>query len=288
MFRYLTKQIQRSERLDTVVTPIVDLVNRVLPEGRVRDVLHGKQLGHPLHPLLVALPIGMNVGTVVLDGLALTGGRSEDKRTSARALTGVALLATVPTALSGLADWASLGSRTREKRIGLIHAWANSAATTLYLASWFARRAEHHRAGAALSAAGGAWLILGGYLGGHLAYVTGVGVNRNADAGTGPTEWTEVAAETDLDAGPLRVEIDGEAIVVVRDGNGVQALGATCSHLGGPLDEGELDDGCLVCPWHGSRFDVVTGAVVRGPATVPQPQFDARIVAGRVHVRARE
>src|SRR5699024_4221999 len=93
---------------------------------------------------------------------------------------------------------------------------------------------------------------------------------------------------TDLDQGPIRVDLEGEAIVVVRDTYGVHALGAVCSHLGGPLDEGELKDGCLVCPWHGSEFDVTTGAVVRGPATMPQPRYEARIEDGRGQVRARE
>src|SRR5699024_12483460 len=96
------------------------------------------------------------------------------------------------------------------------------------------------------------------------------------------------APATELAHGPVRVDLEGQPLVVVRATFAVHALGAVCPHLGGPLDEGELTDGCLVCPLHGSEFDVTTGAVVRGPATVPQPRYEARIEDGRVQVRARE
>lgn len=46
----------------------------------------------------------------------------------------------------------------------------------------------------------------------------------------------------------------------------VVAMEEHCSHRAGPLSEGALVDGCIVCPWHGSRFDLATGAVVTGPA----------------------
>lgn len=283
MFIKATRQIQDAESLDGVVEKIVGLVNKVLPSGPVKDVLHGKQLGHALHPMLVALPIGMNIGASLLD----VAGNGAAGRASARRLTGGALLVTLPTALAGLADWSSLGARKGEKRVGLVHAGANVAATLMYFASWRARHRGAHRLGAALSAAGGGGLVIGGYLGGHLAYVDGVGVNRNADAQPQPAQWTDAAPATDLDEGPIRVEIDGQPIVIVRDVYGVHALGAVCSHLGGPLDEGDLKDGCLVCPWHGSQFDVTDGSVARGPATVPQPVYDARIENGQIQVRAR-
>ena len=67
------------------------------------------------------------------------------------------------------------------------------------------------------------------------------------------------------------------------------AIGSRCSHAGGPLDEGDVDDGhCTVtCPWHQSEFRLDSGAVVHGPATVPQVAYDVRVTGGRIEVRAR-
>ncbi|MDX6679015.1 MAG: hypothetical protein QOE31_3067, partial [Solirubrobacteraceae bacterium] len=69
--------------------------------------------------------------------------------------------------------------------------------------------------------------------------------------------------------------------------DGLFALSASCVHAGGPLDEGELVDGCLKCPWHASMFRLQDGRAVRGPATVNQPVWQARIEDGRVQVRAK-
>jgi nitrite reductase/ring-hydroxylating ferredoxin subunit len=80
----------------------------------------------------------------------------------------------------------------------------------------------------------------------------------------------------------------GIPVVLVRQADGIHALSATCVHAGGPLDEGEVVDGCLRCPWHGSTYRLADGEVVRGPAAMPQPAWEARVVDGRVQVRALE
>jgi nitrite reductase/ring-hydroxylating ferredoxin subunit len=74
-------------------------------------------------------------------------------------------------------------------------------------------------------------------------------------------------------------------VVVVRTGRQVHALADRCSHMSGPLSDGDLADGCLTCPWHGSIFRISDGSVARGPATAPQPAFDTRVVAGAIQVR---
>ena len=63
---------------------------------------------------------------------------------------------------------------------------------------------------------------------------------------------------------------------MTRDGDGWHAIGDRCSHRGGPLHEGTIDDGCVTCPWHDSQFRTTDGAVVRGPATSPQPCYEVR------------
>jgi nitrite reductase/ring-hydroxylating ferredoxin subunit len=65
----------------------------------------------------------------------------------------------------------------------------------------------------------------------------------------------------------------------------VCAIAATCSHLGGPLDEGKRDGDTVVCPWHGSRFDLCTGEVQGGPAVYPQSRYETRIHSGKVEIR---
>jgi nitrite reductase/ring-hydroxylating ferredoxin subunit/uncharacterized membrane protein len=237
-----------------------------------------------VHPLLVALPIGMWSGASLLD---LTS-RDDGARLAARRLVGAGILSVAPTVATGWADWSELGAFRRPKRVGLVHAAANNLTTALYAASWLARRRGHHARGRNLALLGAGGLMVGGYLGGHLAYSQGVGVNRNADRSKSPRDWTDVAAAADVVAGtPHRVEVKGAPVVLVRSGSQVHAMGAVCSHFGAPLEDGEVSDGCLVCPWHGSRFRLEDGAVERGPATSPQMSFDVRSVGDRIELRVR-
>ena len=70
-------------------------------------------------------------------------------------------------------------------------------------------------------------------------------------------------------------------IMVVRDGGEIRALADRCSHRGGPLSDGEISDGCVTCPWHGSVFRLADGSVERGPAAYPQPALDTRVTTAR-------
>ena len=69
-------------------------------------------------------------------------------------------------------------------------------------------------------------------------------------------------------------------------GGTVHALSATCVHAGGPLDEGEIVDGCIRCPWHSSTYALADGRVIRGPAASDQPVWEVRVEEGRVYVRS--
>jgi uncharacterized membrane protein len=177
--------------------PAVDAVAKaystVLPRGPVKDALHGTWLGHQLHPMLIAGPIGLWSSAVLLD---LTAG--PQGRDAARRLVGAGVLAVLPTAASGAADWSELGIAKRPQRVGLVHAAANNVTALLYAASWLARRRGDHARGRALALAGTAGLAVGGYLGGHLSYAQGVGVSRNADELKKPRDWTDAAAAADV------------------------------------------------------------------------------------------
>jgi nitrite reductase/ring-hydroxylating ferredoxin subunit/uncharacterized membrane protein len=278
----VTGKLEQARRLDPVVERVASAVNTVLPSGPVKDVLHGRWLGHALHPLLVALPIGLWSGASLLD---LTSGREGTSRAAQR-LVGAGLLAAVPTMASGLADWSALGVFHRPKRVGLVHALANTATAALYSASWMVRRRGLEDRGRLLALAGAGGLAVGGYLGGHLAYSQGVGVNRNADQQKQPRDWTDAAAVAQVVEGRLhRVEVAGIPVVLTRHGGEVFGMVATCSHYGGPLDDGETVDDCLVCPWHGSRFRLADGSVARGPATAPQMAYEVRTSGDRIELR---
>jgi nitrite reductase/ring-hydroxylating ferredoxin subunit len=95
-----------------------------------------------------------------------------------------------------------------------------------------------------------------------------------------------VALDELAEGEPRGVTVDGVDVVLVRRGGVVHALAATCTHAGGPLDEGSVDGGCISCPWHGSTFTLVDASIVRGPATTPQPVYETRLVDGQIEVRA--
>jgi nitrite reductase/ring-hydroxylating ferredoxin subunit len=194
------------------------------------------------------------------------------------------VLTAVPTAIAGVSDW--LDTAQGERRVGLIHAAANATALTGYTASWLLRRAGRHRAGITVSSVSGGFLILAGWLGAHLVYAAGVGVDTTAFQKF-PTKWTDAGLEFDdlPSETAVEVSVEGVPLLVSRSGRSVHAIANRCTHRGAPLDEGEIADGCVTCPWHGSQFDLTDGAVRRGPATRPQPALEARVTQGRVEVR---
>ena len=283
----LTGKLEQAKALDPVVDAVSGVVNTLIPRGRVKNALHGTWLGHQLHPMLIAGPIGLWSSALLLDLTAGDAGRD-----AARRLVGAGVLAVAPTAASGLADWSELGSAKKPKRVGLVHAGANTATAVLFGASWLARRRGDHERGRALSLAGAAGLAVGGYLGGHLSYAQAVGVNRNYSEMKKPRDWVDAAAAADVIEGkPVRVEVSGQQVVLVRSGGQVHAMGAVCSHWGAPLEDGQLVDDrgrtCLECPWHASRFRLEDGSVAQGPATSPQLSYDVQTVGDRLRIRVR-
>jgi nitrite reductase/ring-hydroxylating ferredoxin subunit len=276
--RALVDHIGRDERLDRVAEPLSSLASSVTRRDDVKRLLSGAWLGHRLHPTLTDVPIGAWTSASILD---LIGGRAG--RRVARRLVGVGIVASLPTVASGLSDWHDTSGET--KRVGVVHAAANILALAFEIASWRARGKGHRLRGAALSGAGLSALTFGGYLGGHLVFSQRIGVDHEVPT-VDLTGWRAVARLEELpDETPHGVEVDGVRIALVRRGDLVYAMAAVCSHAGGPLDQGELCDSALRCPWHGSEFALYDGSVVRGPAATAQPVYDARVRNGVVEVR---
>jgi nitrite reductase/ring-hydroxylating ferredoxin subunit/uncharacterized membrane protein len=253
---------------------------------RISDFLNGTPLGHSLHAILTDLTIGAWTAALILDGLALLG---DDERLAAGAdaLFGVGLASVPATALAGAADWQYTDGRDR--RVGLAHALTNTTASVLMGGSLLLRlrrrRSTGRGAARGLSALGYLVLLVGAHLGGDLAYRFGVAVNRQAWAPPIDDFKPVLDAAALPDNQPTRVEVDEQAIVLVRQGEQVYALAERCSHLGGPLAEGKVEHGCLSCPWHGSAFALADGQVQAGPATAPQPAYEVRVREGKIEVR---
>lgn len=264
--------------LDPPAHTVLSVVGRVVRPGPVRDALSGTFLGHALHPLLTDLPIGAWTSALALD---LVGG--PDSAPAARRLIGMGIAAALPTALTGVVEWSdSARTRSATRRVGLVHGLANATALALFTASYARRR---NGGGRLLALAGAGALAVGGHLGGHLSYVHGEGVARTTFE-DGPREWTPTIPAAELGDGQMTcVEAHGEAILLAREDGVVYALADHCNHRGGRLHEGELSDGCVTCPLHGSRFALADGAVRRGPAGSPQPAYETRVRDGRIEVR---
>lgn len=253
---------------------------------RVKNFLNGTWLGHPLHPVLTDIPIGAWSVTLLLDALdrdAESGAGSRGLRRAADASLALGLAGAVASAVSGLTDWADTDARPR--RVGTAHALLNSTATLLFAASFLARRKGRRPAGRGLAWTG--LLVAGaaGYLGGELVSHEQIGVDHSSGREL-PEKFTPVLPASDLgEDEPKRVLWKDTPILLVKRAGRVFALAETCAHLGGPLAEGKLRGDCIVCPWHGSTFDLATGMVVEGPSAFPQPRLEARVRSGNVEVR---
>jgi nitrite reductase/ring-hydroxylating ferredoxin subunit len=175
---------------------------------------------------------------------------------------GVGLAGAGAAALAGLADWQYTQDNAR--RTGVAHAMLNVAAMSCYATSWLCRGRGRYRSGRRASAVGYGLVLLSGYLGGSLVSRHRVGVDH-ADRRLEPRQFTVAVPAAELyERQPMRVRVAGVSVLLVRSGDNIYALGEECSHLGGPLAQGWLRADTVVCPWHGSSYDLATGRVRRG------------------------
>jgi len=279
--RILTR-LETARQLDPVSDKLQEAVTAVVRPRRLRDLLHGTWLGHPLHPVLVQVPVGAFVCAAALD---LMPGR----RRAATSLIALGVATAGPAAVAGWTDWSEMTKDRR--RVGLVHAASNLAAVGLYAGSLAARLRGRTTRGKAFGFAGLTVAGLGAYLGGHLAYAQSAGVNQAApEVARLPEDWTVAGSLSSLPDGKTSVRSVGDvAVLFYRHGNQVSALIERCGHETGPLGEGEVvgagRDACVVCPWHGSTFRLADGGVVHGPAASSQPVLPCRVRDGKVEVR---
>jgi nitrite reductase/ring-hydroxylating ferredoxin subunit/uncharacterized membrane protein len=278
----VAEAVESFDALDEPAKKIGKTFRSKIPAGPVKDALSGTWMGHALHPLLTDIPIGTFTSALLCD---LAG--EEDAATK---LIGAGLAAVPATVVTGWTDWADTEpGDAGVRRAGILHAAFNGTASALMAASYVARRRGRTGRGKLYSLAGLSLLGAGGWLGGHLSYAQGVGVD-NTVFDAGPQDWTatDVRAEELVAGQPRCGTAAGTPVLLVRTADGIKALHNTCSHRGGSLADGELRGGTIKCPLHDSVFALDDGSVVQGPAAYPQPLFEAREYRGRVQVRRIE
>ena len=275
------------DRLGDVVQRIVGGVYSGLgPAGRpLKNLAHGTSLlRHPLHPALTDAPLGAWLVGVILDYLAL-GWHLVPVQAGDIALL-VGTIAALGAVLTGYTDFHE--TYGLERRWGLLHGLLMTTVFIAEVVSLLLRWAGLHPAGVVIATLAVLLAMAGMYLGGHLTFGFGTMVDRHAFSEGPSDEFVSVGASEDFPENSLkRVDAGGMPALVIRLDGKLCAIAAVCSHAGGPLDEGELSGRTVTCPWHGSQFDVCSGAVRSGPATFPQPAFEVRERAGEVQLKLR-
>lgn len=271
----------------------------------LKKTLEGRPLGHPLHPLLSHLPLGLWLFALGLDiySKAVNENANWAVRGAYYALlvgTAVAIL----TAITGFNDWFSIRDDHPAQRKAVLHLLLMVPATLLFILDTALHyriidAAEVSAVELAMTAAGYVLALVGGYVGGLLVYNEGISVGRHrrladlpAHTLTEPTSAEEeegfspIAPDTALAEGAtLRADVHGTVVVLARADGKVHAVQEFCTHRCGPLSEGTIHGGEIQCPWHNSCFDLSTGQPTHGPAKVPLKVFDARIHNGIIEVR---
>jgi nitrite reductase/ring-hydroxylating ferredoxin subunit/uncharacterized membrane protein len=280
--------IEKQNWLEPVADRLQPAVATALKAGgaigpKVADFLHGTWLGHPFHVVLTDVPIGSWTAAAVLDFLEQKTGNGALGRGADVAIK-VGLAGAAAAAMTGLADWSKIGGG-QPRRIGLMHGLLNVTAAICYITSLRLRRNHSRRVGREVALLGFVVSSVSAYLGGHLVYKEKIGVDHTADSSL-PEEFVAVLAEAELPENQLhRVDANGMPVLLVRRGERIYAIAETCSHLGGPLSEGKLEDSSVRCPWHGSCFSLKDGRVLEGPSVHAQPVLETRVRDGQIEVR---
>jgi len=243
---------------------MASLFGRMLP---VRDFLAGTWLGHPVHALLTDVPIGALTLVIVFDVVG------QPVAADVALLLGV--LTMVASAVAGFADYSTTDGRARVR--ATVHSSLMLVALVVYVASLALRASgpTNRAVPIALSIAGYVILAGGAFVGGDVAYLLGNTVNRHAWRPAG-AKWQSLDVGELAEGSLVKAKVGAQALVLIRSGATIQALHDLCAHAGGPLSEGTIVDGCVECPWHGSRFEIATGRRRRGPTVYDQPAYEVR------------
>jgi nitrite reductase/ring-hydroxylating ferredoxin subunit/uncharacterized membrane protein len=273
----------------------------------LKEFLEGKPLRHPLHPMIVHLPIGLFMLSLLLDlaTFVVRSGNTLSRSSFFCIATGVAtaLVAAVP----GFVDYTTIRRDHPAKKIAIAHMLLNLSVVALYALNLGIRyptlgQPTVPKSALVVSAIAIGLLSISGYLGGKMVYAEGIAVGRHRRKTCTPEETIRV---TSKDAQPdesgkrfvavaeqsrlaenetLRVQLDATIMTVAKVNGEFYAFQEFCTHRFGPLSEGSFHDGQVQCPWHRSCFNVKTGEVTHGPAKLALKTFATRLRDGKVWV----
>ena len=240
------------------------------PIRPIKDLLNGRWLGHPVHSAVTDLPIGALTVAIVLELVGQHAGAN------LALLVGVVSIGA--SIVTGLADYTDVDGTARTR--ATVHATVMLIAQAMFIVSLLIRNGNpaDRTVPTLLVLIGFGMISVGAAIGGDLVFLIGTHVNRHAWRGAG-AKWValELGELPDIpEGGPTKVKAGINNLILVRSGDTIRALHETCAHAGGPLAEGTVVDGCIQCPWHGSRFRLENGHVARGPAMYDQPAYEVR------------
>jgi nitrite reductase/ring-hydroxylating ferredoxin subunit/uncharacterized membrane protein len=270
--RYVTRAVDAQTRWSK---PLGDFNHRWLsalfhPIRPIQNFLNGTWLGHPVHAVVTDVPIGALTVSIVAD---LIG-----QPIVADVSLVLGVLAMIASAVTGAADYTEVDGNARSR--ATVHSVIMVASLVVYAISLLIRSGSpaDRLVPIVLSVVGYLLLSLGAMIGGDLVYLIGTHVNRHAWRGAG-SKWIrlDLGDLPDIpEGGPTKLKAGINDLAVIREGDRILAVHAQCAHAGGPLAEGSLVDGAIQCPWHGSRFRMTDGHVIRGPAMYDQPAYEVR------------
>lgn len=282
--------------------PVADFFGAIVravyrPPGMhaVKTLVHGTwPLRHPLHPAVTDVTVGGYTILFALDLFYLVTRDATLVRAADFVLV-VSLLSSLVSIVSGFTDWNE--TYGEERRTGILHGLLMLTASVGFVTSLWLRvggTADQRDLAITIAIVAYLTLIVAAYPGGEMVFGYGTEVNHQAWT-EAPTKWErlEVSAESLEDRRPVVAKAkSGMPIFVVRLDGKVYAMGNTCTHAGGPLNEGTWvgSDRCEIqCPWHASRFCVTDAEVHGGPATFSEVRFNVRTSdQGFVEVRAAD
>jgi nitrite reductase/ring-hydroxylating ferredoxin subunit/uncharacterized membrane protein len=247
------------------------------PIRPIKDLLNGRWLGHPLHAASTDVPIGLLLAAVILDLV--------DQRAAADIAVVATVVFMILSAVSGLADYTDTDGTARTR--ATTHATLMTVALVILLVSLVMRAGDplDRTLPVVLGLLAFGLVSAGAFVGGDVVYVFGNMVSRHAFRGPS-TKWVrlDIGELGDLSAlaegTPTKMKAGINDLVMVRIGDTIHAMHAVCAHAGGPLEKGTIVDGCLQCPWHGARYRLTDGHVVRGPSLYDQPAYEIQAAEG--------
>jgi uncharacterized membrane protein/nitrite reductase/ring-hydroxylating ferredoxin subunit len=233
---------------------------------------------HPLHPILVAFPIAFFIGTFLFDCLGLVFD-NESFTLTGRYLNIAAVISAAVAAVPGFVDYIyTVPPESSASKRGAKHGIINTIVLSIFVFIILYRKNPEHAPmiRMTLELIGVVLLTIAGWLGGTLVHRNQIGVDiRYADAGKWKEEYltdtngiVKAGTTDDLSLNQMKlIHVKDKRIVLARTEDGYVAFDDHCTHRGGSLAGGALICGTVQCPWHGSQFDVKTGALKAGPAT---------------------